>query len=303
MKSLLREPLIHFLLIGAVLFSVYQYVNDEFLPENDQREEIVVSEGQIDALITGFERVWQRLPSQFELEGLLQSYIREEVMYREAMAMGLDRNDGIIRRRLQQKLEFLGEDIATLNDPEEAELTDFLAINSDMFREQSRYSFKQIYFNTSERGAQARSDADSLLEQLLSNSLNDEQIDNSGDRLLMSQTEYLNVTERNLQRDLGANFTSDIQLLEVGSWQGPIESGFGLHLIFIQSKTPGEIPSLAAIRGDVVTAWTQQKQEEFNEMFYTTLRDNYVITIEQTIEQADDAANQDEPNIASQTNP
>ena len=142
----------YFLLLGAAMFGTYQLVSDAGFSGNQPLEEIVITEGHIDALILGFERVWQRPPTAQELDGLLQAHIREEVMYREALAMGLDRDDTIIRQRLQQKLAFLTEDIASLAEPTEGELEAFLATNQERFREQTRFSFEQVYFNASQRG-------------------------------------------------------------------------------------------------------------------------------------------------------
>lgn len=278
--KILREPLLHFLLLGSVMFGAYYFVAGQTSNNNEPREEIVVSEGQIDVLILGFEKVWQRLPTPRELEGLVQAHIREEVMYREALAMGLDRNDTIIRRRLQQKLEFLSEDIASLSTPTKEELEAFLAENPDRYRQQATVSFRQIYFNTSERGEQAETDAELLLNQLRDHSLDEDWIAEAGDRLLMIQDIFQNTSERDIRRELGTEFVQELASLPTGSWQGPIKSGFGLHLVYIESYIPGVVPPLNEIQEAVFSEWTLQKREETNEAFYTALRENYTITVE-----------------------
>lgn len=280
MKSLIREPLLHFLLLGAVIFGAYALVSDYSSGGDQQLQQIVVSEGQIDALITGFEKVWQRLPSQAELEGLVQSHIREEIMYREALAMGLDRNDSIIRRRLQQKLEFITDDIASIAQAEDADLEAFLAANPDRFRQESRFSFRQIYINTSDRGASALTDAQDLLQRLQNESDDVESLANAGDRLLMIQPYFENAYEREIRRDLGTGFLEELKLLPAQSWQGPVESGYGLHLVFIDTKEEGRVPLLADIRPAVETEWNLQQRTKANEAFYTALRQGYQVTIQ-----------------------
>jgi len=274
------------------MFGAYQLVSDQNSDGTEPLQEIVVSEGQIDALIVGFERVSQRFPTPRELEGLIQAHIREEIMYREALAMGLDRNDSIIRRRLQQKLEFFSEDIASLSTPTKEELEAFLAENPDRFRQQATVSFRQIYFNNSQRGEQAHADAKLLLDQLRNHSLTEVEIAASGDRLQMIQGSFQNTPERDIRRLLGIEFVQELAALPTGEWQGPINSGFGLHLIFIESYLPGVVPPLSEIQDVVVSEWTLQKREETNEEFYSALRENYTITVETG-----------EAGIANETNP
>lgn len=278
--KILKEPLLHFLLIGAAMFGAYQLVSDQNSGGNEPLQEIVVSEGQIDALIVGFEKVWQRLPTPQELEALVQQHIHEEIMYREALAMGLDRNDSIIRRRLKQKLEFFSEDIASLSTPTKEELEAFLAENPDRFRQQDSFSFRQIYFNNSERGEQAQTDAELLLDQLRNHALDEVEIAEAGDRLRMIQDSFQNAPERDIRRELGSEFVQELTSLPTGEWQGPITSGFGLHLVYIESYLPGAVPPLNEIQDVVVSEWTVQKREESNEAFYTALRENYTITVE-----------------------
>ena len=224
MRTLLREPLLYFLLLGAAMFGSYRLVlRCRDSPATTHWKEIVITEGHIDALILGFERDWQRPPTEQELDGLVQAHIRGEVMYREALAMGLDRDDPIIRQRLQQKLAFLTEDIASLREPTEAELEAFLATTQERFREHTRFSFEQVYFNVSERGSSAEADAELLLAELRqpdttgpgddSNSSIDTAL--LGDQLLLSQ--FNNAYEREILRALGTPVLSGTAIF--ASWQ------------------------------------------------------------------------------------
>ena len=285
MRTILREPLLYFLLLGAAMFGTYQLVSDAGFSGNQPLEEIVVTEGHIDALILGFERVWQRPPTEQERDGLVQAHIREEIMYREALAMGLDRDDPIIRQRLQQKLAFLTEDIASLAEPTEVELETFLATNTERFREQTRFSFEQVYFNVSERGSSAEADAELRLTELRKpNTTEPGENSNSsidtallGDPLLLSQ--FNKAYEREILRAMGSQFLQGLQSLPVGSWQGPIESSFGLHLVKLSERIEGIVPPLDDIRDLVSLDWMSAKREETNEASYTALRERYIVTL------------------------
>ena len=286
-KNLSREPLLYFLLLGAAMFVTYDWASDAVFPGTEQLEEIVITEGQVGALILGFEKVWQRLPTQQEQDGLLQGYIREEVMYREALVMGLDRDDAIIRRRLQQKLEFLTDDIASLDEPTEEELQTFLTENPELFREQARFSFEHIYFNVSERGASAMTDAESTLidlQQLNGSDGGERPIATAdpsrlGDQLLMLETRFHQAYELEIRRALGSQFFDQLQSLPTGSWQGPLESGFGLHLVYVSSHIEGDPPQLADVLNAVTREWTSRKRTETNEAFYAAMRNRYIVTV------------------------
>ena len=158
--KLLREPLVHFLVLGAALFLLYKIVAD---PVGDRSDRIVVTSGHIERLVEGWKRTWQRPPTRKELEGLIEDHIREEILYREARAMGLDRDDTIIRRRLRQKMEFLFEDLGAQANPSDEELQAFLDKNPDAFRVATRVTFSHIYLNRDRRGESATRDAERLL--------------------------------------------------------------------------------------------------------------------------------------------
>ena len=271
--KLFKEPLLIFLILGGALFALFQQVSDDPLSDN---AEIIVTQGHIQTLVLGFEKVWQRSPSEEELDSLIQNYIREEVLYREALAVGLDREDTIIKRRLCQKIEFLSEDLADLDAPEEQELKAYLEAHQEDYRQPSRFSFRQVYFNTSKRGQAARSDAIALLGQLKDSDANAEKL---GDPLML-QYQFENETEREVERALGRQFLQSLRETPTGFWQGPIPSGFGLHLVFIDERIDGEIPELKDVRDVVIRDWTLIKRKQVNEAFYETLRKRYHVVVE-----------------------
>ena len=215
LKKWLREPLLHFLLIGAALFILYGLQNNQ--PASNENR-IVISEADIDRLLSLWEKKWQRLPTQSELDGMIEAQIREEVFYRESLAMGLDQNDAIVRRRLAQKVEFIFSDLASQTQPSETELTDYLAQHADKFEIPARISFQQIYLNTDKRGEQALADAKVLLNSL-SQHKSSIDIPAAGDPFMFGQS-YEELTGHGVARQFGKEFSSALFKLSPGAWQG-----------------------------------------------------------------------------------
>jgi hypothetical protein len=270
-----KEPLLWFLLLGAGLFALFQQVSDEGFPNDGQLEEIVVTEGRIQALSLGFEKVWQRPPSQAELDALIENFVREEVLYREALAMGLDRDDPIVRRRMKQKIEFLSEDLAALEQPADTALQAYLTANRETYRRPSRYSFRQVYLNTTKRDQSVEAEALEMLSQLRSR---DTDAAVQGDSIMIPRQFDL-ATERDIERVLGREFLQRLRQTPIDGWQGPIRSGYGLHLVHISKRVDGEIPKLDAVRDAVFRDWSAQKREQANTAFYDTLRKRYRVTV------------------------
>ncbi len=275
MTKLLREPLVHFLVLGSGLFLLFSMVGDSDDAPNGR---IVVSTARVAQLTEIFKRTWQRPPTAEEMEGLIQEHIREEVYYREALAMGLDRDDTIVRRRLRQKLEFFTDDLMAAVDPTEEQLQAYLDENGDAFRIPVRSAFRQIYFNRDRRGKQATHDAESLLARLNGAS---SEVDTAGfGDSLMLPGDYDLVSEVEVAYRLGSEFAAALADLPVGRWSGPVESGFGLHLVLIRERQPGSLPALADVRETVEREWRNVRREEANEAFYRGLRDRYEVSVE-----------------------
>lgn len=273
--KLLREPLVHFLILGAGLFLLFSLVRT---PDNSQTDRIVVSQGQVAQLVEGWTRTWQRPPTEEELQGLIDEFVREEVYYREALAMGLDRDDTIVRRRLQQKLEFITDDLVDAYDPTEEQLAAYLAEHPDVFRVPPRLSFRQIYFNLDRRGEQAVRDAETLLARL-NEAKSDVDTTALGDSLMLPG-DYDLISEPEVARLLGHEFASAVVDLPVGRWSGPVQSGFGLHLVLILEHQAGRLPELDEVRKMVDREWRTARRKEATEGFYQGLRKRYEISIE-----------------------
>ncbi len=275
MTKLHREPLVHFLVLGAGLFLLFSMVGDS---DDAPPDRIVVSAGQVARLTEAFSRIWQRPPTEGELDGLIEDHIREEVYYREALAMGLDRDDTIVRRRLRQKLEFFTDDLVAAVDPTEEQLQAYLDEHGDAFRVPSRFSFQQIYFNQDRRGQQAMRDAESLVLRLNETSTEVDTVA-LGDSLMLP-SDYELISEVEVSHRLGRVFAAAVADLPVGRWSGPVESSFGLHLVLIRERQRGSVPALADIREGVEREWRNLRREEANEAFYRGLRDRYEVSVE-----------------------
>lgn len=262
-----------FLLLGAMIFVLFQQVSDDTRPAAD---EIMIKDQQVQLLVLRFKKVWQRPPLEKEIDGLIENYIREEVLYREAKAMGLDQDDPIIKRRLRQKLEFLSEDLIKLDTPDDQVLQAFLTAHPENYLQPSITTFQHLYFNPQQRGRKIAEDAQEALKILQAD---DSDRINLGDPLNIKQ-EFINGTEAEISRILGVQFTKLLRDLPVGDWQGPIKSGFGLHLVQIDERIVAEMPNLADVRKQLLQDWKAQKRDEANEAFYNSLRKRYKVTVE-----------------------
>lgn len=270
MKTLLKEPLLHFLLIGAGLFVVDNWQNKKEAAPSKGR--IVVSPGKIEQLATVFQKTWQRPPTQEELDGLIDDFILEEIYYRKAVAMGIDRDDTIVRRRLRQKLEFLTDDAAALIEPKEEDLAAFLASHPDKFRESSRHTFLQVYFNPEKHSDKTNAWFDNQLKRLKAG-------EEVGDPTLIREA-FVDVDSREVDGTFGTGFAIELEKLETGKWLGPIRSGLGLHFMRIDERIKGRLPKLDEIRPLVEREWRHQSRLDYREKMNEELKKNYEIVIE-----------------------
>lgn len=279
MQRWLREPLIHFLLLGALIFAAYE----QLAGGRTAPDEIFISRGQQENLLNTFGRTWQRPPTPAEFQGLLQDLIRQEIAYRESQSMGLDRDDIVIRRRLRQKLEMLAEDVASLAAPSEQDLQAYLEAHPDQFALETRLTLRQIYFSRDRRGPAAEPDAIQLLQRI-ANDGPDGGFEQFGDPLPLP-AEIRDARESEVGRLFGSSFTDGLQGIEPGRWSGPVESGYGLHLVFIEMREAGRVPELAEVRDAVQREWLSQRRQEAVDGLYQRLAENYTIEIEPLVDQ------------------
>jgi len=274
MKNLMREPLVHFLLLGALIFGAFKIISRETIEPGM----ILITQGRIESLEIAFSRTWRRPPTASEFEGLIRDYVREEVFAREAVALGLDKDDTIIRRRLRQKLEFVSEDVAAHAEPTDEQLRAYLKEHADAFRGDRRFTFRQVYLNPQQRGTNLRRDALQLLAQLR-RSGGQTDISALGDSLML-ENEFKGIAAAEVVKQFGEPFGAALGEMAVGQWQGPTESGFGVHLVLMAERTDGSMPGLEDVRAAVHREWINARRLEANEKFYRTLLQRYSVTIE-----------------------
>jgi hypothetical protein len=276
MKAILKEPLLHFLLLGAALFIGYSLVNRS----GGSREpgEIVVSLGRVEHLAAGFATTRQRPPTDAELKGLIDDWVREEIATREAMALGLDKDDSVIRRRLRQKLEFVSDDLAAEIEPTDADLDAYLQAHPNSFRIEPRFTFTQVYFDPTKHGDNLARDTARVLAHLQSAA---SAADTSalGDSLLLERT-FQATPRSEVGKQFGESFAAALDALAPGQWHGPIESGYGVHLVLVSERTAERLPALAEARDAVRREWTNVRRQEGNGRFYQELLKRYTVTIE-----------------------
>lgn len=272
--SILREPLVHFLVIGAVLFALFRLVDDA----PPSTAEIVVTRGQIDQLATSFRLVWQRPPTEQELQGLIEDHIREEVLYREAVALGLDRDDKVIRRRMRQKLEFLAEDLSAQIEPDEESLQTWFAEHPDAYVIDERFSFQQIYLSPDRRGDSLDDDIAQML-RTLSTANEEVDITTLGDPILLPDA-FTAMARSRVEQTFGTSFATSLQDAATGSWVGPLESGYGLHIVHVAERFPRGMPELAEVRAAVARDWSAAQQQNTLDAHYQALRQAYTIRVE-----------------------
>ena len=277
MKRFLREPLVHFLLLGAVLFGISGLMRSGS-PATASSKEIRLSLDEIAQLTLLYQSQWRRPPTPQELERMVENKVQQEVLYREALAMGLDKDDEIVKRRMAQKMQFLAEDVAAAREPATAELKSWFEKNSAKFAQPSRLSFRHLYFSPDRRGAHARVDAEQALAKLAGQPV-DAKIASTLADPFMFQDYYRDRAPDYLAKEFGPPFALAIAKLPPGAWQGPIESGFGWHLVFVDTAVPGRVPAFEEVEADVRTAWLGEQKALAWAKAYKEMRANYTVLL------------------------
>lgn len=273
----LQEPLVQFFVIGMCIYAAYGLYGtpDEGFADNT----IVVDASRINAFKTAWQQRWNRPPTEQELNGLINQFIREDILYREAIAMGLDKDDPITRRRMAQKLEFLSKDIASLKQPVDGELESFFEENRELYKTPDLITFTHIFIDPDKRGDATLDDAALLLSELQAAGPPDSSVSGLGDRFML-QNYYPQKTELEIRKLFGSGFTTSIMQLEVEQWHGPVLSGYGTHLVYVNALEIAPLPKFEDVQANVMENWQAVQQEEFNEAYFESLKSRYEIVIE-----------------------
>ena len=275
--KLLREPLLHFMLIGAAIYLLYGAFAEPVAEADDKT--IIVSAGEIQWMRSSWQQRWNRPPTPEEFDGLIQQYIRETVLYREALTMGLNQHDQVIRRRLAQKLEFLAKDLVNLTPPTEEELLDYFEAHIDRYQEPARLTFTQVFIDPDKRGDTTLNDAEEIKAELVAQGDAIGDIGEFGDDFML-QNYYPEKDPVQIQKSFGSGFTESLLALSPGEWHGPVLSGYGVHLVYVSHIRESPKPVFAELRERVTEDWKIDRGEELNEVFYENLRGQYTVVIE-----------------------
>jgi hypothetical protein len=264
-----------------LIFAVYSWFSRDLQSE----EEIFISRGQQEHLVNMFSRTWQRPPTPQEFQGLLKDYLRQEIAYREALKMGLEQGDIIIRRRMRQKLELLTDEIVSFSEPGDTDLQNYLEENREVFRMEPVFDLRQIYISLDKRGTAADEFAQSLLDQLRQDQGESVLVDwkELGDSLPLP-SELKSARSSEISRQFGQQFTDSLIGVEQREWTGPVLSGYGLHLVMIDQFTPARDPALEEVRERVKIEWMEKRRRNATDELYDQLAENYEIEIESLVQ-------------------
>ena len=276
--KMLREPLVHFLFIGAAIYLFYAAFTEP-VPEEDDKT-VVVTAGEVQWMQTSWHKRWNRPPTTEEFEGLIQQYIKETVLSREALNLGLNQHDTVIRRRLAQKMEYLAKGLVQLTPPTDDEVLAYFEAHLERYQEPARYTFTQVYIDPDKRGETTLDDAEKIKATLIAQGDAIENAGVLGDRFLL-QHFYPDKDQAEIQKLFGSGFAESLEDLSPGQWHGPVRSGYGVHLVYVSNVSEPPQPMFAELREEVVKDWTTEKSEELNEKFYANLRDQYTIVVEE----------------------
>ncbi len=272
----LKEPLLHFILIGLGLFALYGWLNPDKMASD---QAIVVSAGRVETLAANFSRTWNRPPSGEELRKLVDAFVLEEIYYRQALELGLDRDDPVVRRRMRQKLEFMTADISDSLQPSSAQLQAYLDAHPDQFRQGPRISFEQLYFPADSDPAEVVAAKARL---------------NAGEPVAGSQTLLPAAMEAasafSIDRQFGEGFSSRLESRPLDEWSGPVDSGFGLHLVRVSAIEPGFLPPLDAVAREVEREWRAEQAERIRQQTVESLLADYKVSVQWPATLADEGS-------------
>ena len=276
LKRILKEPLLHFFVLGLSLFVLFAWANDD---RQRAPDEIVIDAARIAALKAQFERVWQRPPTPDEMSGLVDNWVREEVLYREGVALGLDRSDPVLRRRVAQKMEFISEDLVAV-PPTEEDLRTWFKDHADDYRLDPRFSFRQLYFNPDVHGESLEAVVEGARDSAANGQVPD------GDSTLLPDT-LNDFSLADVRSAFGERFAETLTDLALHDWQGPVVSGYGLHLVRVDEKIEARLPAFEEVRAAVERDFRSDRSRELRDRFYGTLRQRYTVTYEDDVTLAD----------------
>jgi hypothetical protein len=289
-SRILKNPVVHIFALGLLLGLVVLIARGAPTSGDEQRR-VVVTVNDLAQLRVAFMRTWQREPTQVELRGELEKFIREEVLYREALARGYDRDDIVVRRAMQRKMEFLGQAQVGEEPPTDEEIQAYFSLRGERYRIPTVMSFRQVYFSTESRKDRAEQDARETLDELRGVDPDVSQLTRWGDAVML-QSYYADQTEQSISALFGEEFMNAIMNLEPGKWEGPIRSGYGLHLVRIDRREDSRIPEWTEVRGRVVTDMEYEARNAAKEQLFQEIAQQYQVIFDNDVRALVEGANE-----------
>ena len=266
LRRLLREPLLHFVLIGTVLFAGISLARDL------QRPRVSIDAQELDQLASYWALQMQRPPTKAELAAIIHERVDEELLAREAIRLGLDKDDMIVRRRLAQKMSFASEDVGAVGEPGEAELRAYYGRTQARYASPARIALRHVFFSGERTGVDAQAAAAEALAGLRSGQAV------GGDPSLLPLT-YADVSLADLARDYGPAFVEAARTAPAGAWAGPVVSPYGVHLLRVEARFAPEAAAFESVRAEVRAAWIAERRKANNAAYLQGLRKRYRVEV------------------------
>ena len=275
--NIFKAPLLHFTLLGALLFVLYAWLNPESMERNDR---IVISEGKVKHIANRYAKKWKKEPTPEELKSLIDDYVLTEIYYLEGVKLGFDKNDVEIKRRVRQKIEMISNEILSALDVKDEELQGYLNDHPEKYTKDATYTLKQIYINANKHSDTLDAYLLTIKEQLIN-------VDTATSDSTMMQARYENASSFSINREFGKDFSKKLDTLKVGKWSDVLKSGLGLHFVKLEAYTPSKLATLEEVRDMVLRDYLYEKRKEMMENQRQQMLEKYEVTIDTTAPKAE----------------
>ncbi len=278
-REVFKKPAVHVIVIGAIVAAAYLIAKGP--PTADETRRVVLSGGDILQLKASFLRTWQREPTATELRGVLEQHIRQEILYREALARGYDRDDLVVRRAMQRKMEFLAASQGLQEPPSDEEIQAYFSLRGERYRLPTVVSFAQVFVSADRRGADAEEYAAEILARLRAEDPEPTALASWGDPIMLDPY-YAMQTEKEVSAAFGGDFSAAVVALEPGRWEGPIQSGYGLHLVKVVRREDSRIPEWTEVRGRIINDMEFEARNSAKDQLYQEIAQKYEVVLDGT---------------------
>lgn len=276
----IAQPVVQFMGIGLLMFLINTYVLQADNNGGEQEYEVYLNAGEVKSMQEVWTSKWQRPPTEVEMKGMVNQRVEESILFREAVKIGLDKNDDIIRQRLAQKLEFLSNDLARPDSATAKEVQEYFALNVKNYTTPQNITITQLFVDPKKHGASLEEEINIRLTKLKGLDAASNTIRKYGDQFLL-QDYFPDKSQLELGKLFGREFAGNIFELETGKWLGPIASEYGAHLVYISNKNPAVIPELETVKELVIEDLQLEKQEKLNKLYIDGILSRYKVIVEE----------------------